>query len=664
MPCVVISTDEDPSDLQKNIFISFFSNPGGSQKGNMLGLDSLVTAITARCFPFRSVKSTSAEHRLLYIPLGLRNNSLSGRGGSAMESDYGSVSFILAEKPPQPPGPSEIIEDPDIALVFLDFAPDSCEVTILVQISLAISANENRCLFLTFDLTPLSSTYASRFLPIYGLARSRVYSQSLDSYATYDLWWGPQSCVHGLPSEHLSMFPYSVAFSVAPYKSLESLPPNGAIWSGKLGGSASQFIVNDVNGSGSRVMANGVTGSIPSVIANGVDWFVSEVMVNGVSGSVPGVVVNGVVGNGVGGFATEVINDGVSVIANEVGGLVSEVQADGVIASGVGGSIGPGISNGVSGSVASVTQVDKDHLLGYFNQEVREDIARLREYMAIASGLRITVRRRRERICRLKALGNCQDAIDTIRFWERMQLDDVEKGTRALLMMRESEAKIREKAGFILNLRNVVCFYGLFMNVKDVSMLMDLDDVAAAEDGSLAREINGLYDGLTARIEEREYFIYELDTLVDIFVLDKMAEFLKKTQDKDRNSVNVYTKIVTKMEGLPMCAELEMAVGSRRWLNMMVLYYRKLASEDQEVALRFNRLRGDRNVAFEDKMDFVQELESVMGVSVVAKTAVFLKEMMEKEDSREYHLENLENETKQRALEMESFVQKLMRDGS
>ncbi|GJV24687.1 hypothetical protein Tco_1377382 [Tanacetum coccineum] len=81
-----------------------------------------------------------------------------------------------------------------------------------------------------------------------------------------------------------------------------------------------------------------------------------------------------------------------------------------------------------------------------------------------------------------------------------------------------------------------------------------------------------------------------------------------------------------------MCAELEMAVGSQKWLDMMD--------------------------------SFCSELESVTGVSVVAKTVVFLKEMMEKEDSRDYHLENFENEAKQKALEMELFVEKLMRESS
>ncbi|GJT51876.1 hypothetical protein Tco_0978033 [Tanacetum coccineum] len=202
-----------------------------------------------------------------------------------------------------------------------------------------------------------------------------------------------------------------------------------------------------IPGSASQFMGNGISGSGSSVTTNRVNGFVPGVTTNGVERSIPRVMVNGVVANGAGGSAAQVMNDGVSrsvfevvvngvsrsvarveanaIIANDVGGsaahgmtngasgsvsevgvngvsrLVSQVQADGVIANGVGGSFDLGMSNGVSGSVSSVPQVDKDHLLRYFNQEVREDIA---------------------------------------RFWERMQLEDVEKGTRTLLMMRETES--------------------------------------------------------------------------------------------------------------------------------------------------------------------------------------------------------------------------------
>ncbi|GJX48311.1 hypothetical protein Tco_0273501 [Tanacetum coccineum] len=110
------------------------------------------------------------------------------------------------------------------------------------------------------------------------------------------------------------------------------------------------------------------------------------------------------------------------------------------------------------------------------------------------------------------------------------------------------------------------------------------------------------------------------------------------------------------MDWLPMCAELEMKVGSRKWLDMMLLYCQNSATEDRELALRFNRMRGDRVVAFEDMMAFIHELQSVTGVSVTAKTAVFFNEMMEIEDSRDWNLEKLKNEAKQRALEMEFLV--------
>ncbi|GKA58274.1 hypothetical protein Tco_0757462 [Tanacetum coccineum] len=56
---------------------------------------------------------------------------------------------------------------------------------------------------------------------------------------------------------------------------------------------------------------------------------------------------------------------------------------------------------------------------------------------------------------------------------------------------------------------------------------------AVSEDLRLAREINALCTGLTAVIKERENFVDELDVLVDRFVPEKMAEFMKESQGKD-----------------------------------------------------------------------------------------------------------------------------------
>ncbi|GKF24760.1 hypothetical protein Tco_0077082 [Tanacetum coccineum] len=104
----------------------------------------------------------------------------------------------------------------------------------------------------------------------------------------------------------------------------------------------------------------------------------------------------------------------------------------------------------------AVPRVDKDRLLVWFNQEVLEDVAKVGEYRTLSRGLRDAVRKKHERIGELKALGSCEDDIETVRFLESMQLEDMKKGTRLLLMMKETQIKIGEKARFILNLRGGV----------------------------------------------------------------------------------------------------------------------------------------------------------------------------------------------------------------
>ncbi|GKC97484.1 hypothetical protein Tco_1167759 [Tanacetum coccineum] len=89
------------------------------------------------------------------------------------------------------------------------------------------------------------------------------------------------------------------------------------------------------------------------------------------------------------------------------------------------------------------------------------------------------------------------------------------------------------------------------------------------------------------------------------------------------------------MKWLPMCVELEEAVGARNWLDMAILYCRQFSAEHQDFAIKVNRLVGQMHEAFEDRMAFVRELNSVTGVAVTAKTAMFFTEMMNKEGFRE-----------------------------
>nr|GEY60042.1 hypothetical protein [Tanacetum cinerariifolium] len=98
------------------------------------------------------------------------------------------------------------------------------------------------------------------------------------------------------------------------------------------------------------------------------------------------------------------------------------------------------------------------------------------------------------------------------------------------------------------------------------------------------------------------------------------------------------------MAWLPKCEELERAVAGRNWLDMMIVYFDEYAYEQREFTRRLNGLIGEMNEACADRMDFVQELQSVVGESVAAKTAVFLEHMMNKEGSRECQLADLVTE--------------------
>ncbi|GJR64932.1 hypothetical protein Tco_0010997 [Tanacetum coccineum] len=116
------------------------------------------------------------------------------------------------------------------------------------------------------------------------------------------------------------------------------------------------------------------------------------------------------------------------------------------------------------------------------------------------------------------------------------------------------------------------------------------------------------------------------------------------------------------MTWLPKCKELERAVGGRNWFDMMIVYFNEYAYEQREFTRRLNGLIGEMNEACADRIAFVQELRSVAGESVPAKTTVFLEQMMNKEGSRECQLADLVTEGREMVREIEFFVRKLMRD--
>ncbi|GJV55411.1 hypothetical protein Tco_1456416 [Tanacetum coccineum] len=115
--------------------------------------------------------------------------------------------------------------------------------------------------------------------------------------------------------------------------------------------------------------------------------------------------------------------------------------------------------------------VHKDHLLDLFNQEVGEDVARVREYRVVAYGLKIAMRMREEYIGELKALGGCEGAVETVRFmggvlrrltWRGISCDTVQSSSLFLAddyNFERSERFPKEAFGFTVVPTLVLCSF-------------------------------------------------------------------------------------------------------------------------------------------------------------------------------------------------------------
>ncbi|GKB64971.1 hypothetical protein Tco_0921157 [Tanacetum coccineum] len=87
---------------------------------------------------------------------------------------------------------------------------------------------------------------------------------------------------------------------------------------------------------------------------------------------------------------------------------------------------------------------------------VDEDAAKIMDFRRLSKELRAVVRKRDGYIAELRVYRSCDDTLGTIEMLSRMQLDDMEKDARLLLMARETQIKVDEKTGFIMRMRNRV----------------------------------------------------------------------------------------------------------------------------------------------------------------------------------------------------------------
>ncbi|GJZ67945.1 hypothetical protein Tco_0631185 [Tanacetum coccineum] len=300
----------------------------------------------------------------------------------------------------------------------------------------------------------------------------------------------------------------------------------------------------------------------------------------------------------------------------------------------------------------------------------------------------MSMQRRDEYIAELKALGRCEGVVKTVRFMEGLQQDDLERHDRSLLLIREIEVKAREKSKFILRLSGVevhCCEFKLLTPQRIATLPR-----AIAEDSRLARKTNGLCDGLTVVIEERELFICELKTLLDRFVPDKMYEFLKETQAKDTDKLMKLQILGRKFEiqserfaeepfGFAVVPALVLLSFTRSVSDFLVGMVETIVcatssmrsyggvpakaiveiSKDLRFSREINALCARLTDIVDERERFVDELDRLVGRLVPERMAEFMKEVQGKDMPKRLKLQILSREFELRAHEKEIFIEKL-----
>ncbi|GJY40371.1 hypothetical protein Tco_0427641 [Tanacetum coccineum] len=161
---------------------------------------------------------------------------------------------------------------------------------------------------------------------------------------------------------------------------------------------------------------------------------------------------------------------------------------------------------------------------------------------------------------------------------------------------------------------------------------------AAKEDREFATRVNRMRGDMIVACEDRE----TMDT--DDMRIGLLHDLEKEAEERAREKE---------------CGALRDAVGGWDWPRMMVLYCQKSAEDDRSFARRLNDLLQEMESAYDEKVNFIRELEAVSGVDAVAKTTDFLNENLWKDDKWVRKLRSIEMNANLLAFEKERFIEKL-----
>nr|GEZ70277.1 hypothetical protein [Tanacetum cinerariifolium] len=114
------------------------------------------------------------------------------------------------------------------------------------------------------------------------------------------------------------------------------------------------------------------------------------------------------------------------------------------------------------------------------------------------------------------------------------------------------------------------------------------------------------------------------------------------------------------MVWLVKCEELKEIFGTSDWVDMMVRYCQRAAAENHEFGRKNNLLREQVIVVFEERREFVEEIETVHKVITPQKTAQILNEDQVKFAKNLLQMLNLEKAMEHKAFEKDLFADKLL----
>ncbi|GJT44896.1 hypothetical protein Tco_0953611 [Tanacetum coccineum] len=113
------------------------------------------------------------------------------------------------------------------------------------------------------------------------------------------------------------------------------------------------------------------------------------------------------------------------------------------------------------------------------------------------------------------------------------------------------------------------------------------------------------------------------------------------------------------MTSLAKCMALKEHVGGWEWADIMALYCRNVVEEDSEFVRRMGVLLQEIEATYNERTDFIKELEAVLGVDAAVKTTEFLNDALWKDERRLQRLHKLRMDVDLMAYEKEKFTEKL-----